>query len=105
MEIENVDGELPAKHLETSHLRPCAIGDEQRVGTNIERRCSAKLAAPQTDGAHVSKIFIEHMRDHAQHVREIAFPTFVLEVGDHDLRKISTHDTDCLAPISRSNPG
>ena len=44
--VEDVHRELPAQHHEASHLRPSAIGDEQRVGADVEWRRGAEFAAP-----------------------------------------------------------
>ena len=44
--VEDVAGKFPTQQPEAGHFRPSAIGDKQRVGTDVERRRCAKLAAP-----------------------------------------------------------
>ena len=103
--IEDVHREFPPERHEASHLGPCAVGNEQRVGSDVERRRRAEFAAPQTDGAHVLEIFIQHVRHHAQHVRKFAVRDLVLEIADDDRARSSAHDTDCFAPIRRNRAG
>ena len=98
-------GKFPTQRHEASHLRPSAIGDEQRVGADVERRGRAEFAAPHADGAHVLEVLIQHVRDHAQHVGKLAVCDLVLEVADDDRGEVLAHDIDCLAPIRRNRPG
>jgi hypothetical protein len=56
-DLDLVLGEFPAQRHEVGELSPGAVGNEQRVGSEIERRCGAEFVAPQPDGAHVSEIF------------------------------------------------
>ena len=81
------------------------VGDEQRIGADVEGRARAELAAPQLDGAHVLEMLVEHVRHHAQRIWKIAVGDLILEVADDDRAEIPAHDTDCFAPIKRSRPG
>ena len=105
MQVEDVYRELPAQHHEARHLGPRAVGDEQRIGADVERRGRAKFSAPHADGAHVLKILIQHVRDHAQHVGKSAVLDFVFEVDDVDGGEVLAHDSDCFAPIIRNSAG
>ena len=58
------------------------------------------------------EVRVQHVRYHAEHVgriaaNEVAVTTLdlVLEVADDDRREMPTHDSDCFAPIKRSNVG
>ena len=51
------------------------------------------------------KVFIQHVRDHAQHVRQFTVGDLVFEVADDDRGEILAHDSDCFAPIRRSRAG
>ena len=104
MLIEDVHRERPAQHLEAGHFRPGAVGDKQRVGADVERRFGAEFAAPQSDGAYVAKLFIQHMGDHAQRIGKVAVCDFVFEIANNDGAEIIAHDVDCLAPIKRKSP-
>ena len=105
VQIEDVHREISSPDHEAGHFRPCGIGDEQCVGADVERRRGAEFAAPHSDGAHVLKVRIQHVRDHAQHVREFAVCNFVLEVADDDRAEVLAHAKVCLAPIKRNSPG
>ena len=103
--IEDMYRECPAQYFEALHLGPSAIGNKQGIGTDIEGRALAEFPAPQLYGAHMFEMFIEHMRHHAKRIRKITVVDLILEVGDDDRAEITTHDTDCFAPIKRSRPG
>ena len=64
-----------------------------------------KFSAPHPDGAHVLKILIQHVHDHAQHPGKSTVFDFVFEVDDVDRGKVLAHDSDCFAPILRSSAG
>ena len=84
MQIEDVHRKPPAEHQEARHLGPQAVADDQRIGTDIEWRCRAELAAPESDGADVPEIFIQHVGHHAEHVRKIAVVDLIFEIDDDD---------------------
>ena len=81
-------GNFQPKRHEARHLRPGAVGNEQRVGADIERRRRAEFAAPQPDGAHVLEILVQHVRHHAEHVGQIAVGDLVFEIADDDRGEI-----------------
>jgi len=68
VKVEDVDWELPSQHLEASHLRPGGVGNKEGVGTSIERRDRAEVAAPESHGVHVLELLVQYVRHHAQHV-------------------------------------
>ena len=103
--IEDVRRKFPTQHHEAGHLGPGAVGDEQRVGADVERRRGAEFAAPQSDGAHVLEVLIQHVRHHAEHVGQIAVCDLILEVADDDRGEVLAHASDCLAPIRRNSAG
>ena len=94
-------------HLETGHFGPATVPAEQRVGTDIKRRCGAELTPPPPHGAHVSKLLVQYVRHHAQHVRQIAVLDLIFEVSDDNVPEVFAHsyDTDGFAPTNRSRPG
>ena len=98
-------GKSPVQYHEAAHLGPSAVGDEQCVGADVEWRGRAKISAPHSNGVHVPEIFIQHVRHHAQDVREVAISYFIFEIADDDRSKIPLHNVDCLAPIKRNSPG
>ena len=67
----------------------------------------AELAAPQLDGAHVLKVLIQHVRNHAKHVRQFTVCDLILEVADVDRGEVllTLHRLPILAPISGARPG
>ena len=89
----------------TGQLGPRAVGDEKRVGADVETRDRAELSAPHSDGAHVLEKLIQYVHDHAQHARKSARLNLVFEVTDVDRDEVLAHDSDCLAPILRSSAG
>src|SRR5262249_34947585 len=103
--VEDVDWKLPTQHQKTRHFRPRAVGDEERVVFNIERWCLVELTAPLPYGAHVPKVLVELARDHAQYTWKLTVADFIFKIRDDDAAKVAAHDTDCLAPIRRSNAG
>ena len=103
--IEDVHREFPAQRHEAGHLSPCGIRDEERIGADVERRRGAEFTAPHLDGAHVLKVLVQHVRDHAEHVGQLAVGDFVLEVDDDNGCEIFAHDSSCLAPIRRNRAG
>ena len=105
MQIEDMYRKLPTQNYETGQLGPRTVGDEQRIGADIERRGRAKLSPPHADGAHVLKKLIQHVHDHAQHTGKSAVFDFVFEVDDVDGGEVLTHDSDCFAPIFRNSAG
>jgi hypothetical protein len=105
VQVEDVLGEFPAQHHKTGELGPGAIGDEQRVGADIEGRRRTEFTTPQSDGADVPEILVQHVRHHAQHVRQLAVFDLIFEVADDDCREMPAHSSTCLAPIMRSRAG
>jgi hypothetical protein len=58
------------------------------------------------------EILVQHVRDHAKDVRQIAPDEmriaafdFEFEVEDDDYGEVSIHDSDCLAPTRRRRAG
>ena len=99
-------GKFPAQRHEAGHFRPRAVGDEQRVGADVERRRRAEFAAPQPDGAHVLKVLVQHVRHHAEHVGQVRRRRSRIRSRQTTIVvKFSAHDSDCFAPIRRSRPG
>ena len=80
MQVEDMYWKWPAQNYETGQLGPRAVGDEKRIGANIEWRSRTKLSAPHSDGAYVLKELIQHVHDHAQHARKSAGFDLVFEV-------------------------
>jgi len=89
----------------TGQLGPRAVGDEKRVGADVETRDRAELSAPHSDGAYVLEELVQDVHDHAQHARKSARLNLVFEVTDVDRDEVFAHDSDCLAPILRSSAG
>jgi hypothetical protein len=54
--------------MKARHLGPCAVGDEERIVADVERRRAAEVAAPLAHAAHMLEIFVQQVRDHAQRV-------------------------------------
>src|SRR5262249_45452048 len=105
VKVKDVYRKWPVQNYETGQLGPWAVGDEKRVGADVERRDRAELSAPQPDGAYVLEELIQHVHDHAQHARKSARLNLVFEVTDADRNEVLAHDSDCLAPILRSSAG
>jgi hypothetical protein len=84
VQIVDVNRELPAELQEARHFSPQAVADDQRIVADVERRCLAKLAAPTSDGVDVPEIFVQYIRHHAEHAREIAVVNFVFEIDVDD---------------------
>ena len=94
VQIENVRRELPPQRHEAGQFGPCAVGDEERVVADVERRRGAEFSPPLSDGAHVLEVLIQHVRDHAQHFGKVAGDEIVVaadglifEVDDNDLSR------------------
>ena len=51
------------------------------------------------------EIFIQHVRHHTEHVRQIAGGDFVFEIANDNRTEVLGHDSDCFAPISRNKTG
>ena len=61
---------------------------------------------PHSNGVHVPEVLVQHVRHHAQRLREPAVGDLILEIDDDGLfRKIPAHDSFCLAPIFRRIAG
>src|SRR5262249_47067943 len=72
---------------------------------HIEGWCLLDLPAPLPYGPHVLKVLVELVCDHAQYIWKLTAADFIFEIRDDDATKVAAHDTDCLAPIRRSNAG
>src|SRR5258708_7296369 len=105
MLIEDMDGKFPTQRHEAGHLRPRAIGDEERVVSNVERRSGAELSAPQSNGAHVLEVLVQLVRYHAQWIGKFTVADFVFEIRDDDVTEVAAHETACLAPSRRNRAG
>ena len=107
VQVEDVLGEPPAELQKTSHLRPRRIGDDHRVGADVEGRLRAEIAPPPADGAHVPEMFVQHVGDHAQDAGKAAGRDLIFEIEDDDRPKYLAHESFCLqadqAPPSRTS--
>ena len=110
VKVVDVHGKAPAELQEARHFGPQAVADDQRIGSDIERRRRSKLAAPESDGVDVPEILVQHIRHHAEHVRQIAVVDLIFEIDNGDRAKTvfdpgPSSRRSCLAPIRRSSAG
>ena len=95
---------MPAEHHEAGELGPGGVRDDQGVGAGVERRPRAEFAAPHADGPHVAQVLIQHVRHHAQDVRQVAVGDLVLEVDDDDRPEVRL-TTSTLGPEQAQQGG